>query len=579
MWNCLNCYNENANTAAFCVYCGAGRIDQTQASALKPMVTATRGSALTANRHFPLNVPVVLRLSEGSTRAIAGVFGIIAGISTSFLIFMLAEPEGMTGRLFNLMQPFAAVPVLILIMFCWGLAICLLRYLRISSWTSVSTQSLLHDAMDVGKLDGLEQLADALDSPVVQCSPLLKRIQAVTTQWSISPNLQDADILLQQHLYSDEEDTRAGYVLLRTFIWALPVLGLLGTVAGVAVAVGGFAQFLGGDIEDVAVIKRSLVAVTAGLSYAFLTTLYGLAAALILMLLTTALQTREEKLFTSVQQRITNLFLPFLQRLAPERKGADVASIAGLEEKLMKISASVLDYVREQGKLTLQSFSDQRNHLQENVTQWGRLLREEATAGAENISQALDRVGIRMSNAQFEFVQKFESLKSEMDGKAAAVLQSTAILSESLVDRQQSILAGISEQNATVQKNSDVFSDLAKLSHQALQLNAEMNNALKTLGELKLEDRARDIIRVMEIHKQEIEASVLAVSQNSGTTTEVLAAQSRLHDSISKLHEMRLDETLREFRDSLTDLKPVLENLREPFILQAVPVAKERMNS
>ena len=44
-------------------------------------------------------------------------------------------------------------------------------------------------------------------------------------------------------------------------------------------------------------------------------------------------------------------------------------------------------------------------------------------------------------------------------------------------------------------------------------------------------------------------------------------------ESIVKLHQIQLDNTLRDFRDSLLGLKPVLENLRKPFILQAVPLA------
>ena len=474
--------------------------------------------------------------------------------------------------MFNLREPFAAVPVSILIMFFWGLAICLLRYLRSRAAQRLSRNSLLIDSIEVAKLDGLDHLVSDLQSPVVRYSPLLRRLQTLATQWAITPSLQDADLLLQQHLYLDEEEVRAGYTLVRTFIWALPVLGLLGTVAGVAVAIGGFAQFLGGDIEDVAVIKRSLVNVTAGLSYAFLTTLYGLAAALALMLIATALQTREDKMYTSVQQKITDLFLPFLQKISPERKGGDVGSIAGLQEHLMSISTSVLDYVQAQSTATLQSFRDERELLREQLMQWGKILQKEATDGANNIGQALDRVGMKMADANFDFLQKFGAIKAGMDQQAAAVLESTSALADSVSIRQQHMVAGISEQNAIVQKNAEVLLELSKVSQEAVELNSRMNNTLASLIELNLEERARDIVQIMESHKKEIEASVSVLSQNSAMTGEVLAAQKSLHDSITKLHEMGLVDTLSEFRNSLTDLKPVLENLREPFILQAIPV-------
>jgi len=297
------------------------------------------------------------------------------------------------------------------------------------------------------------------------------------------------------------------------------------------------------------------------------------------MLMATALQTREEKLYSSVQQRVTNLFLPFLQRISPERKGEDVGSLSGLQEQLIKISSVVLDYVRQQGSLTLQTFNDERNLLRENVVQWGQLLREQSTAGAHEIGQALDRVGMKISNSQFDFLQRFGTIKSEMDQQAASVLQSTSVLAESVSVRQQHTLEGLAEQNAIIQRNADVLLELSKLSREAIDQNLRMNKTLATLTGLNLEDRAREIVQIMESHKKEIEASVSVLTHNSAITGEVLAAQTSLHDSIAKLHETGLVETLREFRNSLTDLKPVLENLREPFILQAIPVNKDRMSS
>jgi len=71
----------------------------------------------------------------------------------------------------------------------------------------------------------------ALDGPRSSVSPLLRRVRAVIEQWQIRPGLAEADIVLQQHIASDEEEIHAGYSLVRTFVWALPVLGLIGTVS------------------------------------------------------------------------------------------------------------------------------------------------------------------------------------------------------------------------------------------------------------------------------------------------------------------------------------------------------------
>ena len=350
------------------------------------------------------------------------------------------------------------------------------------------------------------------------------------------------------------------------------MIGLLGTVAGVAVAVGGFAEFLRGDIEDVAVIKLSLINVTAGLSYAFLTTLYGLAGALILMLIATALQNREEKLYSTIQDQIATVFLPFLQTIAPETKAVDLATTTGLQEQLMAVGASVLDYVRQQGALTLQSFRKEHDALRENVIEWGRLLREEAATGAQNIGQALDRVGMRMSNAQFEFLQKFESIKAGMDQQAMTMLDSVMAATQSATASQQQIIGAISEQGGLVHNNIQLLTELSNVSQESLRLISEINRALGGFRDLELEKRATEIVQVVESQRRQFEASTSALHETATLTNTLLTAQDSLHNSVKKLHDAGFEETLKEFRDSLTALRPVLENLREPFILQAVPI-------
>ena len=575
MWNCLSCSNENSSTAGFCVYCGAQRATGTAQTEddLRTAFKQARNASLTS-ASFAVNVPPTLRIAESTLKVIAAIIGIALGIGCTLLIFLLADPNGMTGRLFNLKDPFGTVPLSIIVAFFWGLSVCAMRDLRIRAKARLSRETLLRDCIELARLGGLAQLAKDLEIPTTIYSPLLRRIQIVASHWIESPGLQEADLLLQQQQYFDEENVRAGYSLVRTFIWALPVLGLLGTVAGVAVAVGGFAEFLSGNIEDVAVIKQSLVNVTAGLSYAFLTTLYGLACALVLMLLTTALQGREERLHTVVHQQLVNTFLPFLQRIAPDRKPESPISVAGLQEQLIRVTDEVLNYVRDQAKISLESFAEERSVIQQNIVQWGRMIREEASAGARNISEAIDRVGMKISNANLDFLNRFQATKAEIDQQAALVLRSTVELSDSILVRQQDFFGSISAQNELIEKNVAVLTALLKTTGDVAQVNDSLNDSLTKLTDLRLDLRANEILKAMDLHRQETAASVLAVTRSSEITSEVLSAQARLSDSVAKLHDIHLDDTLREFRDSLIGLKPALENLREPFILQAVPIPK-----
>ena len=82
--------------------------------------------------------------------------------------------------------------------------------------------------------------------------------------------------------------------LLRGFIWAIPILGFIGTVMGLSQAIGGFGSVLG-NTDNMAEITAALQVVTAGLSIAFETTLIALVAALILQMLMTFLKKAEEE--------------------------------------------------------------------------------------------------------------------------------------------------------------------------------------------------------------------------------------------------------------------------------------------
>lgn len=84
------------------------------------------------------------------------------------------------------------------------------------------------------------------------------------------------------------------YTLSRGLIWAIPVLGFIGTVLGLSQAVGGFGAVVAGG-ADLDALKGALGGVTGGLATAFETTLIALVAALLLQLLMTLLQQKEEE--------------------------------------------------------------------------------------------------------------------------------------------------------------------------------------------------------------------------------------------------------------------------------------------
>lgn len=103
----------------------------------------------------------------------------------------------------------------------------------------------------------------------------------------------DVDEILRSLADRDESAHQTSFAMLGGFLWAIPVLGFIGTVLGLATAIGRFSSLLDGQ-EDVAGIVGSLKEVTGGLSTAFETTLLALVLALVIQLWMTAQKKAEE---------------------------------------------------------------------------------------------------------------------------------------------------------------------------------------------------------------------------------------------------------------------------------------------
>ncbi|MEM1098318.1 MAG: MotA/TolQ/ExbB proton channel family protein [Planctomycetota bacterium] len=110
----------------------------------------------------------------------------------------------------------------------------------------------------------------------------------------------DVDDALHARADADADAAESSYTLLRGLVWAIPVLGFIGTVQGLSVSLGAF----GGVIQESAdfeALKPALRDVTGGLATAFDTTLLALVAALIVQMLLTLTRKREEELLDACQ--------------------------------------------------------------------------------------------------------------------------------------------------------------------------------------------------------------------------------------------------------------------------------------
>lgn len=127
---------------------------------------------------------------------------------------------------------------------------------------------------------------------------LFNRIMIALANLRNLGRVSDLDEILGSQAEQDESVMHTSYSILAAFVWAIPVLGFIGTVLGLSEAIGGFSEVLGGA-SDISQLTGALRGVTSGLATAFETTLQALVAALVIQLMLTALKKSEEEFLDS----------------------------------------------------------------------------------------------------------------------------------------------------------------------------------------------------------------------------------------------------------------------------------------
>ena len=116
----------------------------------------------------------------------------------------------------------------------------------------------------------------------------------------------------------DEASVQTSFATVTGFVWSIPVLGFIGTVVGLSIAIGGFAEVLNAA-SDTSQIVNALKGVTGGLGTAFDTTLEGLVAALIIQLFITRQRRKEEEFLDACSEYCTRHIVGKLRILPFER--------------------------------------------------------------------------------------------------------------------------------------------------------------------------------------------------------------------------------------------------------------------
>ena len=188
-------------------------------------------------------------------------------------------------------------PYLMVFLAFWSGAILLMKWTKIRVQRKALTISILPESTFVLSPNTVDQVMQNINLQVEQPKQffLFNRIVGALSNLKNIGMISDVSDILRTYNEQDEEAVDTSYSLLNGFLWAIPVLGFIGTVEGLSAAIGEFGNVLrdGGNMEA---LTGSLQNVTSGLATAFETTLIALILALFLHLGATAMRKAEEEL-------------------------------------------------------------------------------------------------------------------------------------------------------------------------------------------------------------------------------------------------------------------------------------------
>jgi biopolymer transport protein ExbB/TolQ len=224
------------------------------------------------------------------------VFTCVLGLlmTLAFYAVLIGVPTTGFTKMFLERGP---TPYAIVFFSCWSLAILFVKWQKLRFQRRALRHAVMPDdpayVLSSATVDPvLARVYATVDDP--RNFILFNRIVVALSNLRNLGRVTDVDEILRSQASQDEATMETSYALVQGFVWAIPVLGFIGTVLGLSDAIGKFSGVLGAG-SDVEQISNSLKGVTAGLATAFETTLQALIAALVIQLLITVLRKNEEE--------------------------------------------------------------------------------------------------------------------------------------------------------------------------------------------------------------------------------------------------------------------------------------------
>jgi len=380
---------------------------------------------------------------------LTGAIGL--GLATGFLVLMI--PLKMAGIFVGeLFLERGWVPFAEVFLFAWSMVILSFKWKKIKRQKDSMLLDLLPDELseDITQESVGRFVDHARQLPVGPGeSFLVNRVLRGLEHFRIRNSNPEVAEVLSSQSDIDANAVQSSYTILNVFIWAIPILGFVGTVIGISAAVSGID--MSGDIANV---KESLNNVTGGLATAFDTTLIALVMSMFVMFPTSSLQKAEEDMLNSVDEYCNENLLKRLND--GHEHGGDAGEISAPADVRQAINAAMAPYQAE-----LKAWHEKLDALGSKLTAqvaqgWGAINKEMLKQQQENAEQVrdIDALTMTLQKMLIQLAQKTEAVHQKAAGsmnQSAESLQSYCTALRQGLEGLNRVLADLGEKQVVLQ--------------------------------------------------------------------------------------------------------------------------------
>lgn len=364
-------------------------------SGRRPAPTASRGSRQKRKWTDSTNVSAL------------GCLAIGAGFTLGFYLLVLPMRRLYLGELF---LNRGWVPYVLVLLVGWIIGFLILKSRKLSSQKNALLLDLLpssvSEEIDAETVDAFIAHVDRVPNRL-RDSFMIKRIKKGLEHFAVRHSNPEVASLMMSQSEIDAGAVHSSYSLAKVVIWAIPILGFIGTVLGISAAVGGFSGALD-SAQDVEVLKQSLNGVTSGLSTAFDTTLVALVMSLMASFPVSMMQKREEDFLGQVDEYCTENLIKRLN------DAGGLADVAGHTNVMMQALGNAMS--QNQGELleglvaAQDRLSDVHAQQVEYYQSVNASMDSQTLEHTQRLEAQLNKIGKAMQSTLTEMTQKVNAL-------------------------------------------------------------------------------------------------------------------------------------------------------------------------